>query len=127
MAGYIYILINASFPGLLKIGRTTRSSGERAAEISNGTGVPTPFSVAYEVRVVSCEEVERLIHERLNRYRENTGREFFRIALKEAVDIVNKLCSQYEPEESGEEDPVQTALELRRANEGKSRAGWDSI
>lgn len=117
MTGYIYILINASMPGLLKIGQTTRSSEARAAEVSNGTGVPTPFIVAYEVRVVSCEEVERLIHNRLCGHRENSGREFFRIALKEAVAIVHEVCSQYESDEDDEiVDPMQRAAELATKN-----------
>ena len=33
MAGHIYILINASMPGLLKIGMTARTPDERAREL----------------------------------------------------------------------------------------------
>ena len=45
-AGYIYILINKSFDGLLKIGSTTLGAEERARQISASTGVPMPFIVA---------------------------------------------------------------------------------
>ena len=41
--GYVYILENASMPGLIKIGKTSRDSVERARELSSATGVPTGF------------------------------------------------------------------------------------
>jgi hypothetical protein len=47
-SGYVYILVNHSMVGLLKIGRTVRDSRARARELST-TGVPTPFQVAFEV------------------------------------------------------------------------------
>jgi hypothetical protein len=46
--GYIYILINPYFKGLVKIGKTTRSSEERALELSKHSGIPAEFVVAYE-------------------------------------------------------------------------------
>ena len=45
IAGYVYILSNSGMPGLLKIGRTTRSVGDRVAELNSATGVPAPFAV----------------------------------------------------------------------------------
>jgi T5orf172 domain len=47
-SGYVYILINTSFDGMIKVGRTTRDPQERARELSWATGIPTPFRVAYE-------------------------------------------------------------------------------
>jgi hypothetical protein len=48
--GYIYILINPSLEGLIKVGKTTRDPIDHAVELSKATGVPTPFIVAYHIR-----------------------------------------------------------------------------
>lgn len=61
-AGYVYILINHSMPGLLKIGKTIRDCRVRARELST-TGVPTPFQVAFELFSEDHEALERTIHE----------------------------------------------------------------
>ena len=47
--GYVYILVNDSMPGLIKIGKTARNSLARAKDLSSSTGVPTPFKVAFEL------------------------------------------------------------------------------
>jgi len=89
-AGFIYVLINPSIQGLVKIGRTTRSPEERATELSASTGMPTPFIVAYSAYVADCEGAERFVHA----YREKDGhrltanREFFAVSIQQAVDAV---------------------------------------
>jgi hypothetical protein len=93
--GWVYILINTSIdPSLLKIGMTTKTPEERAAEISSATGVPTPYIVAYEAQVKECARAERLVHEALCMYRVNARREFFQLPLKVAVDTVNTIVNQ---------------------------------
>jgi hypothetical protein len=47
-SGYIYLLINSAMEGFVKIGKTTKTPEERAKELSNATGVPTPFTVAFD-------------------------------------------------------------------------------
>lgn len=54
MTGYVYILSNAAMPGLLKIGKTTRTPDERARELARGTGVPGPYTVEHSVEVPDC-------------------------------------------------------------------------
>src|SRR3954466_7359261 len=53
--GFVYILINPSLPGLVKIGKTTRSSESRAMELSAPTGLPTPFIVAFDEEFDDCD------------------------------------------------------------------------
>jgi T5orf172 domain-containing protein len=93
--GYVYVMINASMPGLVKIGSTSRAPDERAKEISQGTGIATPFLVAYEHRVGSCETAEREIHAELARLRISTQREFFTISVRDAISIVAKIAAKY--------------------------------
>ncbi len=63
--GYVYVLTNPAIPGLVKIGRTSRTPAIRAAELSEPTGVPCPFEVAYALYVVDCVRVARLVHKAL--------------------------------------------------------------
>lgn len=99
--GFVYVMLNPSFPNLLKIGQTNKTPEERAKEIYT-TGIPTPFIVAYEHEVSDCILVENLTHEKLSKKRSNYEREFFNIPLKEVIkaiqDVVNDLQRQHKLE-----------------------------
>lgn len=88
--GTIYVLVNSALKGLLKIGKTTKTAEERAAELSRGTGIPRPFVVAYDEYTEDCDLAEKLIHSRLEEYRfeKNKNREFFEITLRDALKVV---------------------------------------
>ena len=91
--GYIYILINPSLQkNFLKIGKTSRDPELRAEEISSGTGVPSPYHVAYTTKVPDCHLAERIIHQKLKDYRVRNEREFFLLPLQKAIDIVAKTA-----------------------------------
>lgn len=92
-SGYIYILMNASMPKLLKIGKTTKAPEERASELSVSTGVPTPYHVAYHVWVEDCDGTEKEIHDKLAPYRISNKREFFSVPLKLAVRLLSEAES----------------------------------
>lgn len=98
-AGYVYILINQSMPGLIKIGRTLRDSKSRARELYT-TGVPTPFEVAFEVFSESHEKLEADLHYAVYAFRVNDNREFFRYPLFEAIKLLQKLNSPPESSDS---------------------------
>ena len=89
-AGYVYILINQSMPGLIKIGRTFRDSRDRARELHT-TGVPTPFEVAFELFSLEHEKVEERIHQQLESFRVSINREFFRYPLKNAINLLLEI------------------------------------
>jgi|TARA_B100001971_G_scaffold205701_1_gene223519 hypothetical protein len=86
--GFIYIMSNPSFPYLLKIGKTTRTTIERAKEISSSSGVPTSFKIDYEIRTSSLDDAEKNIHKQLDKYRHRKEREFFKLPLNQAIIIV---------------------------------------
>lgn len=94
--GYVYILINSSMRGLVKIGETSRNPEQRASELSKPTGIPTPFEVAYEEFVQDRKTVEKLLHTELAPYREEQNREFFRISLNEAIKALRKIAENLE-------------------------------
>lgn len=119
MHGFIYILLNPSFSNLLKIGMTERSSEERASELSNHTGVPGKFVVAYEEFVEDCFLAEKRIHEALHSTRVNQGREFFAIKLKDAIPIVVRIAKEI----NDTIPPTKDSLE-RRVAPVQSRPGY---
>ena len=90
--GFVYILINPSMPGLLKIGKTTRNPADRAKEISAATGVATPFIVAYKIEVNDCDFCEQYIHKLLESQgsRVNMARELFEADM---TDVINALIT----------------------------------
>lgn len=87
MPGYVYVLVNSSFPDLVKIGKTTKDPAVRARELRL-TGVPTPFVVAYSVYVSDCGALEKSIHDELDKLRHSGDREFFTIDAKSAIDTL---------------------------------------
>lgn len=110
--GYVYILINPSMPGLIKIGRTLRDSRMRARELSS-TGVPTPFQVAFELFTEQHEALEAMIHNELNDFRVSASREFFRYPLDKAIALLIKSAKplQNSTEQYVAEDVTQRLRE----------------
>ena len=89
--GYVYVLTNPSFPGLLKIGMTTRTPAVRARELSSATGVPTPFKVIFSSRTRNPKRVEALVHRALYKRRVNRNREFFKMTPEAAKKTIVKF------------------------------------
>ena len=88
--GFVYVLTNKSFPGLVKIGMTTQSSVEkRVRQLS--TGVPTPFVVAYQASVPNPNQTERVLHRMFDNCRVVEDREFFRVSVKEVRNAIRQI------------------------------------
>lgn len=87
-SGFIYLLINASMAGLVKLGKTTRNPRERAKELGAVTGVPFPFEVIFEAYVDNCSQAEKYVHQRLDHARIRTNKEFFKINPTEAIRVM---------------------------------------
>ena len=98
--GYVYIFINASLEkNVIKIGRTNRNPTVRAKELSDQTGLPSEFIVAYDREVLDCEKAEIMIHDKLKKYRitdsrKDRNREFFRIPLKKAIGAIDEIVKE---------------------------------
>jgi hypothetical protein len=88
--GYIYAMVNQSIEGLVKIGKTTREPEARAKELSQATGVATPFYVAFSVVVSDCTGAEAFAHALLEQggFRTSPSREFFQVPLKQAIEAL---------------------------------------
>ena len=86
--GWVYILTNEAMPGLVKIGLTTRTPKERAAELSRATGVLLPYVVAWARPVSDCAYVEKAVHRMLDDKRVNKDREGFRVTVKTGRQVI---------------------------------------
>ena len=77
-------------PGLVKVGKTTRTPSERAEELSGVTGLPTPFIVVFEQLFSDCSLAERHVHAVLESrgFRVAANREFFNAPVNEVVRAV---------------------------------------
>lgn len=99
-SGYIYILVNPSLPGILKIGRTTKNPLERLKDLSSQSGVPTPFQLAYYKPTADCFEAEKWMHSKFEHRRVSDNREFFHVSLYEAavwLDQITGTLSSFDP------------------------------
>lgn len=92
---WVYILENDSQPGLLKIGYTKLTPDERAKQISNATGVPLPYKVAWAYRCFNGELLEGEVHHALKKYRVNNQREFFQIELDKAKETIKLIGENF--------------------------------
>lgn len=88
--GYLYVLANSAMPGLVKVGKTTRTPSERANELSGVTGLPTPFIVVYEQLFVDCSVAEEFVHAYLGQqgFRVSENREFFNAPVNDVVRAI---------------------------------------
>lgn len=89
-SGYVYVLVNSSMLGLVKVGKTTKLPAERAEELSRATGVATPFIVAFAQHFLDCDAAEKFVHTELQRHgmRCANNREFFRA---DATDVIRAV------------------------------------
>jgi hypothetical protein len=109
--GHIYILVNPSMEGLVKIGKTTREPEARAKELSQATGVATPFYVAYSIVVGDCHSAEEYVHAVLecSGFKRSPNREFFEMPLRTAIEVLlvvekELACRVPAPEQSAERE-----------------------
>ena len=82
----IYILINESMPGYVKIGKT--SNLEQRIRSLDTTGVALPFECFYACEVSNATFVERQLHDAFMDHRVRSSREFFQISPDRAVSAL---------------------------------------
>jgi hypothetical protein len=93
-AGYIYIMRNAAMEkNIYKIGLTTKLTDDRAKQLSK-TSVPDQFYIMRDWAVKDCKKAEKKIHEILKLYRVNPNREFFKLDMRLANDVIDKVVDE---------------------------------
>lgn len=95
--GWIYVLTNASMPGLVKVGLTTTSPEQRIKELSSATGVASNFELARSFAVSDVRSAEKKAHAILEKVfeRPNRSREFFEADVDSVADVLSGALAQY--------------------------------
>jgi hypothetical protein len=88
--GYVYILTNDAYPDLIKIGMTT-STSERRLKGVNGSGVVDDWKVEWDYNCFRPWDLEQAVHLKLDSFRERNDREFFRVSIKQAIEIIEDI------------------------------------
>ncbi|HDR8943065.1 TPA: GIY-YIG nuclease family protein [Burkholderia vietnamiensis] len=123
MEGYVYVMSNKAMPGLVKVGFTTGTPEERAAQL-NGTHSPHPVVVEYSTHVPDARAVEREAHLRLRKHRE--GKEWFRCSRELAINAIKRAAGDLARNEFSrvEQERQQAAYQeqARQHREAEKRA-----
>ncbi|MFK2510007.1 GIY-YIG nuclease family protein [Bacteroides fragilis] len=94
-SGFIYIMRNASHEkNIFKVGLTRRDCETRAKELSSATGVPDKYLIVEEFATADCVLAEKLIHEKLDDYRLNNKREFFKANYSFIRATINEIVNE---------------------------------
>jgi cold shock CspA family protein len=126
-AGFLYVLINASMPGVVKVGKTERDPESRAKELSGVTGVPSPFAVVYQEFFDDCSAAEEFVHALLEEsgYRVASNREFFSAPARVAIQALIQAKAALGGNEDGE-PPLAAAVRSESAANPDSEP-WEGI
>ena len=81
-------------PGLVKVGYTTGTIQKRMNQL-NTTSTPSPFEVSALFYVNNAVQCEKEIHNKLNCYRENPKREFFKNSVPQLVSESIMIIGNY--------------------------------
>ena len=103
--GYIYINSSKSYPkGILKIGRSYDAESRRR---EHSTALPYPQVIEKKYSVKNMISAEKVIHQALKNYHyyNGAGTEFFKITLKEAIKVGDRLFTPIEK--------IERAIEYR--------------
>ena len=92
---YVYILVNKSMPGMVKIGMTTDTPTKRARDINRATGVPTPWVPIWSLKCYASRILEQRVHEYLGQYRVADNREMFHIDSVTAQQVIEDLGKDF--------------------------------
>ena len=85
--GIVYLLTNPCMPGIVKIGKTSRTDLQNRMKELYTTGVPVPFECVYACRIKlsHMDKLETTLHSAFAPYRVNKNREFFSIKPEQAI------------------------------------------
>lgn len=88
--GYVYIMINPSFQGVVKIGKCNIDPNEFAQQLSAKKGVPSPYILIYYKTFIDCIKAEKSIHSILEArgLRLDPSSELFSIDTTDAINIL---------------------------------------
>lgn len=93
--GHLYVMRSGSHSvNVYKIGKTQRTAETRARELSAVSGVPSGFETLASWEVGDVDLAEKEVHRRLNSYRINRRREFFKAPLSKIIKEIEVVIGE---------------------------------
>jgi hypothetical protein len=92
--GHVYVMMNPSMEGVVKIGRTGKNAYIRARDLRT-TGVPKKLVVLWSEFVHDSDEVEKKLHSLFAAHRSDPRREFFEVEPRDAISALMKVAAPY--------------------------------
>jgi hypothetical protein len=93
--GYVYVLKNSMHPrDTYKIGFTTSTPDQRAAQLDRSSGQPDTFNVVQEWHVRNPRHIEQEVHQRLKSRRINNSREFFSAKYRDIRNCIELVIGE---------------------------------
>ena len=92
--GHVYVMINPSMDGIVKIGRTTKSADARAKDLQT-TGVPKQFVILWSEFVRNSDMVEKNLHSMFSASRVKSNREFFKVEPRDAIKALMEVARPF--------------------------------
>jgi hypothetical protein len=124
--GVVYVIVNDTFAGLVKVGYSKRSGHARASELNDQryTGTPGSYSCVFELRVRDAVAVERAAHQELAG--DWVGREWFRCEVDNAVRVLRRLADAESPVRATSRATTHVVRQSNGASllAGRKRLGW---
>ncbi len=93
--GFIYVMKNDAMPNAVKIGQTERHPFIRALELSQHTGIPSPFRVVCFWEVTDRIAAEQRIKLALADHQLNAAREFYNLWQEDAETRIEKAIAEF--------------------------------
>jgi hypothetical protein len=93
MKGYIYVVSNRAYPGLVKIGKA-RLPKARLRQLSGATGVLYPFRAEAIFKSADYTADEKRAHRKLDAFRITPRKEFFRLPATQAITELTTLFGE---------------------------------
>jgi len=96
-AGFIYVMRSGVHQkDVFKVGLTKRDSETRSKELSSSTSSPDHFLVVEEWFVKDCVLAEKIIHKKLDSYRVNPKREYFKARYSVIFTVIDEVITEIE-------------------------------
>lgn len=91
--GFVYCFSNPSMPGIMKVGKTTRSPDARLSEanICDTWRPPTPYVIEFAKQVRDVAAKEKTLHALLTIERIHPRKEFFRVSAERVFSLINAM------------------------------------
>ncbi|MGH1379265.1 MAG: GIY-YIG nuclease family protein [Alphaproteobacteria bacterium] len=109
----VYILMNESMSGYIKIGRTVNLE-QRIRSLDN-TSTPLPFECFYAARVKDACFVEKQLHDAFADSRVRSNREFFEIAAERVVSALRLAAIEDVTPKQGYVENVEDQVAIDKA------------